>query len=153
MGWLNDKAPGHEGWLVALVRDEERGLARNDYFREMDLEDVRSLRCEAAPRPGMNMQVGCDCGWRSPRMRAPSGAEWHPFMLTVDEATEDACRALWREHLNHPATLILCRCGAPAAHAEAFYSRIRGWCEEHTPWSGHFEHCGAICRTMLARTP
>ena len=92
MGWLNDNAPGHEGWLVALVRDEEHGLARNDYFRELELCDTRT-------RFVSTMQVGCDCGWRSPRMAAPLGAEWHPFILYVDDATEERCRGLWREHL------------------------------------------------------
>ena len=32
-------------------------------------------------------------------------------------------------------------CNAPVAHAEHFYERIRGWCEAHTPWSGHYECC------------
>lgn len=92
MGWLNDNAPGHEGWLVALIRDEEHGLARNDYFRELYLGDMRSMTV-------LHMQVGCDCGWRSPRMPAPPSATWHPCILCVDDATEERCRLLWRRHL------------------------------------------------------
>ena len=52
----------------------------------------------------------------------------------------------------------ICRCGAPAVHAEHWYETTRAWCEEHTPWSGHFEWCGDKlvagddpCKRLLAR--
>lgn len=41
------------------------------------------------------------------------------------------------------------RCGAPAVHGEHFRSRIRVWCAEHTPWSGHFEYCGERCEVLV----
>ncbi len=51
-----------------------------------------------------------------------------------------------------------CWCGAPAVHAEHWYETTRAWCEEHTPWSGHFEWCGDRlvagddpCKALLAR--
>lgn len=33
-------------------------------------------------------------------------------------------------------------CRAPITHAEFFYDTIRAFCEEHTPWSGHYEDHG-----------
>lgn len=42
-------------------------------------------------------------------------------------------------------------CGAPADHAEHWHQTTRAWCEAHTPWSGHYECCGAGCRELLAR--
>ncbi len=39
--------------------------------------------------------------------------------------------------------LHMCRfCGDPAVHGEGGKSY---WCAEHTPWSGHYEFCGAGC--------
>lgn len=40
------------------------------------------------------------------------------------------------------------RCGVPAVHAEHWYERVRGWCSRHTPWSGHYEHCGDGCEEL-----
>jgi len=37
-------------------------------------------------------------------------------------------------------------CKQPVTHAEHYNGRIRGWCENHTPWSGHGERCGDQCR-------
>ena len=35
-------------------------------------------------------------------------------------------------------------------HMEHHYDRIRGWCEAHTPWSGHGECCPDPCERLLA---
>lgn len=46
--------------------------------------------------------------------------------------------------------LIRCElCKKEAVHAEHFYARIRGWCLEHTPWSGHYEHCPDPCSKLI----
>lgn len=39
-------------------------------------------------------------------------------------------------------------CGKPSDHAEHDHDRVRAWCEQHTPWSGHFEFCGEPCREL-----
>ena len=36
-------------------------------------------------------------------------------------------------------------CDAPVAHWEYWHNTVRGWCEEHTPWSGHYEYCSISC--------
>lgn len=36
-------------------------------------------------------------------------------------------------------------CNKPADHADTMFGRVRAWCEQHTPWSGHFEDCGERC--------
>lgn len=36
-------------------------------------------------------------------------------------------------------------CRSAVAHGEHWYDRKRYWCAEHTPWSGHWEHCDASC--------
>lgn len=33
------------------------------------------------------------------------------------------------------------RCGKAADHAEWFFKKRNIWCEQHTPWSGHYEFC------------
>lgn len=40
-------------------------------------------------------------------------------------------------------------CGALAEHAEHWHDKVRAWCEHHTPWSGHFEHCGPTCQGLI----
>jgi hypothetical protein len=40
-------------------------------------------------------------------------------------------------------------CGQPATHGEYFHGTKRFWCEAHTPWSGHFEHCGGACEDLV----
>lgn len=50
-------------------------------------------------------------------------------------------------------TWFLCNeCSEPANHMETFYGHPRGWCENHTPWSGHYEYCPDPCKKLLAKT-
>lgn len=102
MGWFNDFAPRHEGYLIGVVSGQnERGSIA---FRELgaDDSDKSALRI---------VQVGCDCGWRSQRLRAPYGTAYHGFVMLpphecdgYDEKLlgrkpfETVCRELWREH-------------------------------------------------------
>lgn len=64
-----------------------------------------------------------------------------------DEVVE-ACRAA--------AANIAClrvlkceQCAMPAVHAEVIAGEARAWCDQHTPWSGHFEFCGDQCRALI----
>jgi hypothetical protein len=41
-------------------------------------------------------------------------------------------------------------CEGPAVHFEYFNEKIRAWCESHTPWSGHYEHCPVPCKKLKA---
>lgn len=38
-------------------------------------------------------------------------------------------------------------CDLPAVHCEHWHERMRYWCEQHTPWSGHSldQNCGPQC--------
>lgn len=40
-------------------------------------------------------------------------------------------------------------CTRPVAHAEHWYERIRYWCEEHVPMSGHYESCPEPCGSLM----
>lgn len=58
------------------------------------------------------VQVGCDCGWRSPLLAAPFGTEWHDGLLRLPESAQETetsdrlglvpfeakCVRLWYEH-------------------------------------------------------
>jgi hypothetical protein len=103
MGWFNDEAPRHEGFMQAVrAGTNERGSIT---FRELDDEDAR----EGAVGVRI-VQVGCDCGWRSQRLRAPHGTTWDGMVLLPrHEAERDSapagskpfesvCRELWRQH-------------------------------------------------------
>lgn len=58
MGWFNDSAPRHEGYLIGIrSATNERGSI---VFRELGADEHE---CE-----GITLRivhVGCDCGWRS----------------------------------------------------------------------------------------
>jgi hypothetical protein len=62
-------------------------------------------------------------------------------------AHEGGC---WCTYCGNPQTKVRhCEnetCGQPVAHAESYNGRWRGWCAAHTPWSGHWERCGALCK-------
>jgi hypothetical protein len=94
MGWMSE-LPGHEGWPVALQRDEKQGLARDEHFRPLSypLDAEPGLRVDA-------VQAGCDCGWRSPRRVIPSWwAKWFPFTVEVPDHIENDLRAEWLAHV------------------------------------------------------
>ena len=40
-------------------------------------------------------------------------------------------------------------CTSTVTHAEHWYNRIRYWCDEHTPWSGHYERCPDPCLNLI----
>jgi len=94
MGWTNDAAPEHEGSLVGL-RACDDARRRGDGFRELTIHD------DADAAKGIFLrwvQVGCACGWRSPRLEAPIGACWWSAYVDAPEWFEEECRMIWRAH-------------------------------------------------------
>jgi hypothetical protein len=97
MGWINETAPEHEGWLVGLVPATNPDGTISDWrYHELWSSAGDDLRMEIPLRV---VQVGCDCGWRSPRLQAPDGTHYWPSYVHAPEWFEDACRLLWREHI------------------------------------------------------
>lgn len=95
MGILNERHPEHEGWAVALQRDENVGVPHNDYYRELSYpaDNIDGLRVDA-------VQMGCDCGWRSERVQVfGTEAEWAPFIVLPSKALEARLDGFWREHI------------------------------------------------------
>ena len=125
MGWFLEDHHGHEGYVVA-VEKLSSGL-----FRELgagcDGERVHD-RERGHASGGISIrffQVACDCGWRSTRYFAPTGARWFPFTCELDdEQLEDAARREWRAHVHAEVKRL-------ADHREqASYAAVadrRGW--------------------------
>jgi hypothetical protein len=103
MGWFNDQAPRHGGYIIGVrAITTEGGSIR---FRALGAQDDDGRR----ELPLRIVQVGCDCGWRSQRLRAPYGTTSSALVVfrggeqereTVVERKpfETVCRELWREH-------------------------------------------------------
>jgi hypothetical protein len=96
MGWFNDNAPGHEGYLIANIVEDGR-------FVKVD--EAVYWKLTVMPRRGLHVsivQVECECGWRSPRLRAPMHTTWAPCIVligtTFREDFEAFAEALWTEH-------------------------------------------------------
>ncbi len=90
MGWcassIDDPEGVHEGYLVPLERSGS--LWREIYYPDNAVREQLDAVC-----------IGCDCGWRSPRLLAPFGTSYHPFAVTASEWFEEQARALWRKHV------------------------------------------------------
>lgn len=108
MGWIHEDAPEHEGYLVALVREEARsadGLAvMRSRWRELSglvHDEAAQRRFDGSPVPAV--QVACECGWRSMRVAAPRGTMWRPHCVVVLPSEEEAFEALalelWTAHV------------------------------------------------------
>lgn len=95
MGWFHDDAPKCEGYVVGLERVTE-GNAHGSIERWHEIR-------HPDPRPKVvvqAIQVGCDCGWRSPVMTAPIGTMWYPCIVELPSGGfEDRARLIWREHV------------------------------------------------------
>lgn len=106
MGWLNEKYPDHEGYVIPLVEREGvyRGLYRELRYPGDDKERTDVVR----------IQAGCSCGWRSAYLVPERGVEptpsggsfplpsYSPFAAWVTEADEERCRKLWGVHAREP---------------------------------------------------
>jgi hypothetical protein len=42
-------------------------------------------------------------------------------------------------------------CRRQVAHAEHYHERVRAFCDEHVPWSGHWERCPDPCDRLTGR--
>lgn len=98
MGWCDANREGHEGYLIGLVEDEDRGLPAEAYMRRL------AYPRDDAERSVEALQVACDCGWRSARFSAPPGTTWLPFSVQLPAYARDAIESisveLWRCHLS-----------------------------------------------------
>jgi hypothetical protein len=88
MGWYHEGYPGHEGYLVGIV---QRGPgAWRELSYPADDFAIEGIKCIA---------IGCECGWRSSHVFAPTGTRWQPFTLELrSKRDEDLARVVWREH-------------------------------------------------------
>lgn len=93
MGWIDDIDGHHEGYLVACVQENGSSI-----WRELSYPNDKTKREDIK-----RVQVGCDCGWRSPRIIAPYGTRFLPFCVALPERDEQdfesAAIKLWRAHL------------------------------------------------------
>lgn len=119
MGWCCDAYPDHEGFVRGWQRVTGEGPFAGSSLREivcpLPPEPVGARELEVSA-----VQVCCECGWRSPLLRAPIGTRWMPclviFSRTDRESEENdrkeqvlgaafgrcfetECRVAWREHL------------------------------------------------------
>lgn len=101
MGWFDSAHPEHEGYLVGLVHDKERGLVESEHMRQLAYPHDDHERHDV-----VKLQGACSCGWRSPRFTAPYGTKWYPHTVELPDFADEHVRAvvlkLWREHLRHP---------------------------------------------------
>src|SRR5574338_168351 len=68
MGWFDSNHPGHEGYIVGLVLDKERGRAESEHMRQLayphddtDRKDVTHLQ-GACSSPGVATSSSPTCG-------------------------------------------------------------------------------------------
>ena len=118
MGWQSDDS-AHEGYFVGLIESEPgSGLFREiNYLSERGRGDLH----EHAPIPLQYVCVGCDCGWRSPRLFAPRGTDWTPYTVwiahgqpdEIAEGYEESGRKLWQAHVEE-----IRKNGAPRLHID-----------------------------------
>jgi hypothetical protein len=121
MGWCCDAYPEHEGFVrgwerVKLGPNALAGSVLREIACPMQLDaTVGSREIDVCA-----VQVCCECGWRSPLLRAPLGTRWAPCIVmfrACDSETDETdrveashgaqlgrcfekeCRLAWREHL------------------------------------------------------
>lgn len=85
---------------------------------------------------------------------AQSQADYERAFKAIAAGPCGHARCAWCRTDRTPHRTYLCGdCGALAQHVEGWNNILgfRAWCEKHTPWSGHYEHCPEPCRTRLER--
>jgi hypothetical protein len=102
MGWFRDD-PRHEGYVVGLVEETVVLQGAAGEFRTTILRELSYHRDQQrdVPTDGLALaaiQVGCECGWRSPRFLAPLAARWFPHHVDLDGWSDDRARELWGRH-------------------------------------------------------
>jgi hypothetical protein len=105
MGWLHMSHPGHEGYIVGLVKDVE---SHKGWFSWRELRydaapEVRELDFERTKKENgirvSTIQVACECGWRSPRIANVARTRFYAWFVETTPDLEDACRARFYAHL------------------------------------------------------
>ncbi len=110
MGWCHDDAASHEGYLVAVVSDDDgwflgpvpgrmRELASRAHLYGAGKTAAHALIAREILHIRY-VKAACSCGWRSPLLHAPDGTSWMPSIVCAPPWFEDAARALWLAHAN-----------------------------------------------------
>ena len=103
MGWFNDNAPGHEGYVIGLVEDDkgETWSPSGKRLRKLGTGDKARTRIPF-------VQVACDCGWRSKVFIAPIGTDFWPSTVALtSERSEDRAAAIWRLHADDDTSRVV----------------------------------------------
>jgi len=70
-------------------------------------------------------------------------------ILRIYAAAYGNCISLSKLPAEATTLLHTCEsCTDPAVHGEWHFGKSRFWCVEHTPMSGHWEHCGTPCEAL-----
>lgn len=119
MGWMHerDEHGHHEGYVVAYVpRDWVPGDAVPELHSGWPVAVVPSAQAADllvreigsnpldrthAIRGFVWVGAACDCGWRSPRIRAAADVEWSPNSVLRPTRLDDALAQLWHAHVEH----------------------------------------------------
>jgi hypothetical protein len=100
MGWLDDTGQ-HEGF----VRGWQRVSLGEGPFAGSEL---REIQCPIGATTGSReldvcaVQVCCECGWRSPLLRAPLGTKWSPCIVHFPDHDRESEASERREELLGP---------------------------------------------------
>ncbi len=120
MGWLNEAYLDHEGFVRGWQRTKlgEGPFAGSGLFEiecPPGFVTVGSREIEVVA-----VQVGCECGWRSPLLRAPLDTRWSPCVVHFSardreseendrreeligaqfgRSFEKECHFAWKEHV------------------------------------------------------
>lgn len=90
MGWFQEDAPGHEGYVIGAVPVvDERGRERPGFWRVLT-RDERGMSSQ--------LQAECECGWRSPRVHVYPPVEWNGIMM-CSTSQSDRMAEYWSEHI------------------------------------------------------
>lgn len=120
--------------LDELARRPERNREAHSDGPAHASDDLERIRC---PNAGQPLHWGCgwcsvhnrpkfECLCKAPLASAPgNGSKFPPWC-------EDS------------------RCKKPAVHGEHWHDKMRWWCDDHVPMSGHYEHCPDPCRSIVA---
>lgn len=99
MGWMNEDAPEHEGWIVMVLRDGREGGSVSGAgigvsYRMPDSDDV------LPDSELVRWAAGCECGWRAPLRDVTDADRVGPSFPWLSEQEEDETfLPLWHKHL------------------------------------------------------
>lgn len=87
MGWTNAARPGCEGHIVAIVEGPAGVFVE---VRSGSRRPIASVAWASA---------ACTCGWRSERVRAPSGVAYFPCSVDAPEWFTATLAGRWEVHI------------------------------------------------------